>query len=59
MIQEKFFTVKELAQMTNYHPNWFRLHKYEIGYYRMGRKILFPKENIDKYLEKRLVKASE
>lgn len=50
MIPEKCYTIKEMSKITGLHENTIRAKKSEIGYFRIGRKILFPDYNVKEYI---------
>lgn len=52
-MKQKFYTLKELAELTRMSEMSIRrkIAKGEIVSYKLGRKILFKKEEIDRWIE--------
>jgi len=54
--EKKYLTIKEVAERLGYSPTyvqtiWPQWAKFEVKAYRMGRKILFKTEDIDRMVE--------
>ena len=46
----KFYTLKEACEILRCSDRWIRYRKAEIGYVRLGNKILFPEENLKEFI---------
>lgn len=54
--EKKLLTSEEVAEMTSYNAKTIRLKKHEIGFFTVGKEVLFKPDAVDAWIDRNYIK---